>query len=234
MSDSPLKYESSDGTSMTVNSESSSSSSPMWVCPSPVTGQSHLKVPFSWEKEPGIPKQKIHSVRTTMAKSLQTSIQNDYHHDHHHLRPPPILLSKPSEPKRKKKVESDPFAAAMVECTKHEKSKERSKIRSSSMFSWIRSCSTSDSEVILPQSKLLDRSRASRSNQVLDFNTSRKVSNENLSQFGPVKHWGGHGINNQKVLRCFGKENRQRESTALVEWANCRDVELYHTLLKDV
>lgn len=106
-----------------------SSGSSLWSSPSPLL---HATVPFSWEQQPGIPKNKGSSVRATRS-NLSINFGGENHDE---LRPPP-LFSRPSEavgnyqsarprPKSKKvaQVETgpkgDPFMAALLECTKQQ------------------------------------------------------------------------------------------------------------------
>lgn len=117
------------------SSDSSSSGSSIWSSPSPLL---HATVPFSWEQQPGIPKQKGSSVRATRSK-LSLSFAGENHDE---LRPPP-KFSRSSEavgnyqsarprPKSKKVGEAevgvgvgtlqrdDPFMVALVECRKQQ------------------------------------------------------------------------------------------------------------------
>lgn len=182
-----------------------SSCSPLWPSPSPL---SHATVPFSWEQQPGIPKQKGSSVRATRSK-LTINFAGDNHDE---LRPPP-LLSRSSEavgnyqsarprPKSKKAAEveigtqGDPFMAALLECTKQQndpkisvktpegsnKKKNTMWFQLSSIFSCTgSSCSTSSRHISLPVAKPVKLIRPDRALSDFIRRAKGKMSDDQVS-----------------------------------------------------
>lgn len=197
------------------SSDSSSLGSPLWSSPSP---GSHATVPFSWEKQPGIPKHKGSSVRATRSKlTINFALDN-----HDELRPPP-LLSRSSEaaggnnyqsarPRHKTKktaevengIQEDPFMAALVECTKQQndqkiiaKAPEGSNKKKnntvwsqlSSIFSCTgSSCSTRNSHLSFPVAKPVKLIRPDRTLSDFIRRAKGKMSNDQISDI-PEKNY---------------------------------------------
>uniref|UniRef100_A0ACD5XNZ1 Uncharacterized protein n=1 Tax=Avena sativa TaxID=4498 RepID=A0ACD5XNZ1_AVESA len=108
---------SSSSSSSSVSTASSSSFSPSpSPAPSPRTTSATSVVPFSWERRPGLPKSSLAGLISSSGSSTTLP-----------LPPPPLRPSsrRCRQRRRRRAVEApasaaDPFAAALVECTREE------------------------------------------------------------------------------------------------------------------
>ncbi|XP_047050959.1 translation initiation factor IF-2-like [Lolium rigidum] len=106
---------SSSSWSSSVSAGSSSSPSPS-PAPSPRTTTATSVVPFSWERRPGLPKSSLGGLMSSSGSSTTLPL------------PPPPLRPSPRRCRQRRRCRAveapgpgaDPFAAALVECTREE------------------------------------------------------------------------------------------------------------------
>ncbi|ERN02962.1 hypothetical protein AMTRI_Chr11g97470 [Amborella trichopoda] len=124
------------------------------------------KIPFSWEQQPGIPKQAILSPELLLREresAVKTGAKNFSVSDQ--ALPPPPVSSISSSKKKPQEKDGDPFLTALIECSKDQRAeslwKNSRKVCKSSSFrlsfvdiytSCKRTSSVTECHVLLPRS----------------------------------------------------------------------------------
>ncbi|XP_020527250.1 uncharacterized protein LOC110007850 isoform X2 [Amborella trichopoda] len=154
--------------SSSFSSSSSSLSYPLSpASPLHFPSNSASKIPFSWEKQPGIPKQAILSLELLLREresAVKTGAKN-FRVSDQALPPPPPVSSISSSKKKPQENDGDPFLTALIECSKDQRAeslwKNSRKVCKSSSFrlsfvdiytSCKRTSSVTECHVLLPRS----------------------------------------------------------------------------------